>query len=495
MAYLLFALAISAAYITSCFVSWYRLRHFAGPTLGRFSYAWMMKTALSGRAWQIHMETKEKYGDALIRIGPDVLITDDPAIIRRMNAARSPYKRDKWYNSFRSDPHVHSMFTTDDDELHNDIKSKTAAAYSGKDVPTLEADIDGQLLCFKDLIRRKYLSTAGDTKPMDLGRTAQYLTIDSITKLAFGRQWGCLATDSDVNKFIQTVEDVAAFYVLCCDVPWMRRIFLNDLTLMIIGPKDTDPEGMGANEQSRQESGHRTGSFIRHGLSRRHCEAEVPLAVAAGSDTTAGIIRGTMLYILTTPHVYRRLQDEIDEAIASSRASSPVVSHAEAKKLPYLQDSHHVLQKAVIYEGLRIHPPNHILASKLVPPEGDTLDGKLVPGGTKIAWNVWSLLRRKDVFGQDASVFRPERWLEAGADIRIEMERHVELIFGYGRYGCAGKTIALLELNKVFFELLRDFNFQILNPKAPWNERQYSVFFIRDMWVRVSDRREDRPSA
>jgi len=102
---------------------------------------------------------------------------------------------------------------------------------------------------------------------------------------------------------------------------------------------------------------------------------------------------------------------------------------------------------------LRIHPPNHILASKLVPPEGDTFDGKFIPGGTKIAWNVWSLLRRKEMFGEDASVFRPERWLEASTNTHIEMERHVELIFGYGRYMCAGKIIAFLELNKIFFEV------------------------------------------
>jgi hypothetical protein len=94
-------------------------------------------------------------------------------------------------------------------------------------------------------LRRKYLSTASDTKPMDLGRTVQYFTLDAITKLAFGREWGFLAADSDLSAFIQTIEDMAVFLVLCCDIPWMRRIFLNDLSLMLMGPKDTDPKGMG----------------------------------------------------------------------------------------------------------------------------------------------------------------------------------------------------------------------------------------------------------
>jgi cytochrome P450 len=102
---------------------------------------------------------------------------------------------------------------------------------------------------------------------------------------------------------------------------------------------------------------------------------------------------------------------------------------------------------------MRMHPPNHILLNKLVPPQGDTLKGYHVPGGTKIAWNLWSLLRSKSMFGEDSYLFRPERWLEVDSERKLEMERHVELIFGYGRYMCAGKTVAFMELNKFYFEV------------------------------------------
>ena len=35
-----------------------------------------------------------------------------------------------------------------------------------------------------------------------------------------------------------------------------------------------------------------------------------------------------------------------------------------------------------------------------------------VPGGTSVAFSVYSLHRRPDLFGMDAEIFRPERWDE-----------------------------------------------------------------------------------
>lgn len=152
-----------------------------------------------------------------------------------------------------------------------------------------------------------------------------------------------------------------------------------------------------------------------------------------------------MLYIITSPHVYSALQTEIDHAIFENKISSSVVTDNEARKLPYLQ--------AVIKEGLRIFPPGTGLMAKKVPPEGDKINGVFLPAGTKIGANMWALLRRKDVFGVDSDVFRPERWLEASPEDLQEMETVSELVWGYGKYMCLGKSVALIELNKIFVEV------------------------------------------
>lgn len=94
-----------------------------------------------------------------------------------------------------------------------------------------------------------------------------------------------------------------------------------------------------------------------------------------------------------------------------------------------------------------------ILFIKVVPPQGDVVDGIFLPGGTGIGQNLFPLMRCREYWGDDADVFRPERFMDVDTDTRASMERLVELAFGYGRYGCGGKPLAFMELNKVFFEV------------------------------------------
>jgi cytochrome P450 len=163
----------------------------------------------------------------------------------------------------------------------------------------------------------------------------------------------------------------------------------------------------------------------------------------AGSDTTASAIRATMLCVLTSPLTYQTLRAEIDAATLST----PVVLDEEARKLVYLQ--------AVILEGIRMHPPPGGLLPRVSPPEGDTINGIFIPGGVEIGVNTWGIMRDGDVFGPDPEMFRPERWLNIPEERYAEMARVVDLAFGSGRFKCLGRSVALMELNKIIIEVRR----------------------------------------
>jgi cytochrome P450 len=156
-------------------------------------------------------------------------------------------------------------------------------------------------------------------------------------------------------------------------------------------------------------------------------------------------IRSTLLYIVTNYHVQSKLLQEISNASISSP-----ITHAEARKLPYLQ--------AVIKEGLRVFPPVTGIMFKQVPAGGDTINGIYLPEKTNIGWSAFGLMHNKMVWGEDAKLFRPERWLEGSPEEIRKKEINSEMVFGYGKYQCLGKNVAYMELNKVFVEVC-DFYF------------------------------------
>jgi cytochrome P450 len=160
-----------------------------------------------------------------------------------------------------------------------------------------------------------------------------------------------------------------------------------------------------------------------------------------------------MLYVITHPRVYFRLQAEVDKVVASGVAPE-IVSDSCLRNMPYLQ--------AVVREALRIHPPITDVVPKKVPKGGDivTVGGKqyFLPGGTNVSYSAWGVHHDKAMFGEDADVFRPERWLleeknEHSIMKLAAMRRTTEMIFGYGKYQCLGKPIAWLEITKVLFEV------------------------------------------
>ncbi|KAK0671676.1 putative cytochrome P450 E-class, group IV [Cercophora samala] len=472
------------------------LRQFPGPPTTSFSYYWLYQTHRSGRMFAHLTSANSKYGSmSTIRVGPNDLITSDLEVIRRTSGARSKYTRSNWYKLNRLDPHNDAMFTTLDTKYHDELKAKLSAGYAGRDVPHLEGDIDLKLREVREVLGRK----AEQAEMIDLAKLSQHFTLDSLSRIAFGHEADfetVLTEGADKHgvDYLGLVEKQAPKSVPVQSVPISRWLFGSAFVLNMIGPKATDKEGIGAlMGLARKLVGERfgegaedrkdmLGSFVRHGLSQRECEAEVLVQIVAGSDTTATAIRATMLYVMTTPRVYQALQREIDEGIKNGKISNPITA-AEGAGLPYLQ--------GVIYEGLRLFPPFTGTPFKVVPPEGDTIDGKFVPGGTRIAASFWATGRHQGTFGADAELFRPERWPEAAARNEkkfVEMKRVAELVFGYGRWGCPGKTVAFLELNKIFVEMLRHFDFQLVYPYDPWKGSNYNLWLHSDMWVSVTKR-------
>lgn len=87
--------ALVAYYVASTAYQWHRLRKVPGPWLAGFSYLWIFKTLANGEHRPFE-ELGDKYGH-LVRVGPNLLLTDLPDVLRRMSGTRSAYGKDEMY--------------------------------------------------------------------------------------------------------------------------------------------------------------------------------------------------------------------------------------------------------------------------------------------------------------------------------------------------------------------------------------------------------------
>ncbi|EEH40562.2 benzoate 4-monooxygenase cytochrome P450 [Paracoccidioides lutzii Pb01] len=476
--------------------NWHRLRHITGPRSCAWTDIWMLRRSWSGSLYEDLGKLHQEHGP-LVRIAPNYVICGDPNEVRRMWGVRSEWDRSPWYKGFQLDPPRDCTLSMRDNALHATLRSKLAPGYSGKGIESLHESIDAQIVKFIRLIESKYLSTDTNLRPVDFARKVQYLTLDVISTLAFGRTFGFLDKDGDMFNYIKTTEESLPVMQMIALLPWLVNVLQSRLFKAFM-PSDTDMVGIGrvmgvAKAVVAERYGQHKitkpdllGSFVANGLSQKEAEAESLVQIIAGSDTTATTLRTGILLLTTSPKVYTTLLAEIDTAISENRISNPVTD-TEARALPYLQ--------ACIKECFRFWPPITGIMPRVCPREADVC-GVRVPGGTNVGWSAWAVLRDKGVFGRDAEVFWPGRWLEreceGDRERLIGMERVVELVFGQGKWGCLGKPISLLEINKVFVELLRRFDFAVLNPAHPMETFGYGVSMQSGLYMRISRRMKTR---
>ncbi|KND88036.1 Pisatin demethylase [Tolypocladium ophioglossoides CBS 100239] len=478
--------ALLALFLTHGLRCFLRLRHIPGPTLAAWTDLWMVRSQLTGRMHLVLHDLTKKHGP-IARIAPNWVVCGDPSELRRIWAVRSSWTRSWWYRGMRIDPYRDSSFSTIDDNLHTAIRNKLLPGYGGKDVDNLHQLIDEQVKNLTNLID-KHLSENGGSRVIDLAEKIQYFSLDVISSLAFGKAFGYMEADQDKFRYIETTGKTVYILVSTTLIPGVITMLQSPYLKWII-PSVKDMGGIGeviklAEEVVAERYGDdrivkrdMLGSFVAHGLSQKDTEAEALVQIIAGSDTTATAIRSTMLFIITSPQVYIRFRAEIDTAIREGRISSPI-TNSEAQAFEYLQ--------AVILEGLRLWPPAAALYPK-VSNKDEIVCGVHIPAGTNVAWSPWTIMRSKDIFGENAELFCPDRWL--GAKKSRRMEQTVMMAFAAGsRWECLGRNIATIELNKVFVELFRRFDFTLADPMNPWKSFNAGLFSQSNLNVHIARR-------
>ena len=403
----------------------------------------------------------------LVRIAPGWVVCSDPAEIRRIWSINSGYYRGNWYKASRLNPNEDNVLTVSDNKAHHRLRAILGPAYAAMGnmeakthdqgmEATHEQIVDGQIEKLLALLERKYLSTPGGAlQPCNIARIMQYLTQDVITTIGYGKAAGYLDVDKDIFGVIEACETVLLPAHLISFLPTLQNLLATPLLRPFI-PKPTDTHPIGRflafikahvdehyannDEKNRSDVLH---TFVNSKLSPTEVESEALVLLFGGTDTTATGLRNIIFFLSTNPRAYRLLQAEIDAAV--QYGSRPIISDKHAKQLPYLQ--------ACIREGLRLWPPSMGVMGK-ISDRDNIVCGMKIPAGTQVGWAALPIMKDRSVFGDDAHVFEPARWIDADPAKSKEMEAVYGLVFATGtRWECLGKKLAYVELGKVIFEV------------------------------------------
>ena len=153
------------------------------------------------------------------------------------------------------------------------------------------------------------------------------------------------------------------------------------------------------------------------------------LTFAGPGSTAAGLT--TILYMLGTPlgvPWQYRILEEVSPAILT----------------------------AVIKELMRMNAPFPTAFPRTIRPGAETAIPDLqapLPAGTIVSANPYILGRSKEIWGEDADEWKPERWLGPEDEQRKAEDRFVA--FGKGARGCLGREIAMLIISQAILAILQ----------------------------------------
>ncbi|XP_040988694.1 flavonoid 3'-monooxygenase CYP75B137-like isoform X2 [Juglans microcarpa x Juglans regia] len=171
--------------------------------------------------------------------------------------------------------------------------------------------------------------------------------------------------------------------------------------------------------------------------------------VVAGSDTTTTMSEWVMARLLKHPEIMRKVTEELTEIVGLDN----LVEESHLPKLHYLE--------AVIKEAFRLHPPGPFLLLR-TPSESSIIGGYLVPKGSSIFLNVWSI-QRNPKYWDNPLEFKPERFLNnASGTFDYSGNNLKYLPFGSGRRICAGLTLGERTLKYILASFLHSYEWKLL---------------------------------
>ena len=299
---------------------------------------------------------------------------------------------------------------------------------------------------------------------LDILNWFNYLAFDVIGDLAFGAPFGMLSSGADMAE-VRASPESQPIYAPAIEIlnrrgevsatlgimPWLRplaKYFPDPFFSKGLEAVDNLAGIAIARVKARLENPpptHRKDLLQRlmegrdekgNPLGREELTAEALTQLIAGSDTTSNSSCALLYYVVRTPGVLKKLQEELD---AKLPADIDVPTFEMVRDLPYLS--------AVVNETLRFHSTSGIGLPRQIPPDAEKglrYKDYYFPPGTVLSVPTYSIHHSKEIWGEDANEFNPERWFRLKS-----RQKNAFIPFSYGPRACVGRNVAEMEMKLI----------------------------------------------
>ncbi|KAJ4323746.1 hypothetical protein N0V94_001664 [Neodidymelliopsis sp. IMI 364377] len=396
----------------------------------------------------------------IVRLAPNRYSINDGDAARAILGHHNPLDKSKYYHPF-GQPDEYNLFSEPSISAHSKIKRPIAQLYSQTNLLSYEPFVD---TCNTILLKRLE-EYAHSNDVLDVRELMQFYAFDVIGEITVGSRFGLMEAGGDSSGIIAAIDESMSYGAIMGLVPEWHVPLGKLIDALRIEPSFRKILGfinhhVDARVSGRSKPPTDRSDFLDKLLpmetlgkaTRYHTRQAASQNIAAGSDTTAISLCAVLAYLTLNPHCLATLRAELDTATAAGTLSDPA-TFQQAQKLPYLQ--------SVILEALRLHPAVGAPLVRVVGPQGLQLCNQYFPPGTEVGVNAWVLHRNTSLYGDDAHLFRPERWMTDNKEERAKLDRHF-LAFGSGVRTCIGKNISLLEMSKVVPQIVRNYDFEVV---------------------------------
>ncbi|KAF9334777.1 hypothetical protein BG006_001525 [Podila minutissima] len=321
-----------------------------------------------------------------------------------------------------------------------------------------------------------YLGKIADQgRVIDLQEVFYKFTLDSFGEVSFGQSFGCLDNPEEDVEFAAAFDRMnTAVFNRLFDASWRLREWYTGVDKQVSRDKKIVVDfALGIIRKRREEGYNKPQKDLLQLFMDSEGDDGKPLSeemlkdlclnfIIAGRDTTAQAL-SWMFYLLHRSSVNRGILPKLVSEISSSLGNSSP-TYEVLKQMKYAE--------ACLYESLRIYPsvPRNL---KICVQDDVWPDGTKVYKGESVAWHPWAMGRNEAIWGPDAEVYNPERWMTGEKPSSSKFPA-----FHTGPRTCLGQQFATVEAVTIMSLLFRSFTFELMDPHT---EPEYTAGLTLNM--------------